>query len=112
MKCLWVIKNKLRMDAEAAISRYCRCFYNLSAAADVSAAFLDVPREDYSAKLSKNLASALKMECNSEVDIKPSYQHDHKGEDVMFLWKMLMLHLWVRDRVWDPGIFTLKGRQI
>ena len=72
----------------------------------------DVPREDKSAKLSKNLASALKMECNSEVDIKPSYQPDHKGEDVMFLWKMLMLHLWVRDRVWDPGIFTSKVRQI
>ena len=84
---------------------FCRRVYNLSTAADVSAAFLevplrnvsmtaysqDVPREDNSAKLSKNLASALKIECNSEVVIKPSCQPDHMGEDF----------------TWDPG--TIKS---
>ena len=52
--------------------RFCRRVYNLSAAADVSAAFLEVPREDNFAKLSKDLVTALKMECNSEVGIKTS----------------------------------------
>ena len=84
---------------------FCRRVYKLSTAADVSAAFLevplrnvsmtaysqDVPREDNSAKLSKNLASALKIECNSEVVIKPSCQPDHMGEDF----------------TWDPG--TIKS---
>ena len=47
-----------------------------------------------------------------EVGIKTSHQPDHKGEDVMFLWKKVLLNSWVRDRVWDPGIFTSKVRQI
>ena len=39
----------------------------------------DVPREDYTDILSKNLASALKMGFVSKMNIKPNYQPDYRG---------------------------------
>jgi hypothetical protein len=84
----------------------CRRACNLSTAADVSAAFpgvplrtdsktafQHVPREDNSDKWSTSLASALKIECNSEATMKPSCQPDHMGEDF----------------IWDPG--TIKTQE-
>ena len=90
----------------------CSCVYNLPTAADESATFLevplrdvsktacsqDVPREDNSVQLSKNLASSLKMECSSEVVFKPSYQSAHLGENMFF----------TQYCIWDPGIVVIK----
>ena len=90
----------------------CRRVCNLSTAEDESAAFLevplrdvsktacsqDVPREDNSVQLSKNLASSLKMECSSEVVFKPSHHPAHMGENMFF----------TQYSFWDPGIVVIK----
>ena len=76
----------------------CRRACNLSTAADVSAAFpgvpprtgsktafQHVPRKDNSDKWSTSLASALKIEFNSEATMKPSWQPYHMGEDLSLI---------------------------
>jgi len=47
---------------------------------------------------SKNSASSLKMECNSEVVIKPGDQSAIMGENMFF----------TQYSIWDPGIVVIK----
>ena len=81
----------------------CRRVYNLSTAEDESATFLEVPLRNES----KNSASSLKMECNSEVVIKPSYQSAHMGEPKVFTQEKMSGYL-IKPSIWDPGIVAIK----
>ena len=86
---------------------FCRRVYNLSTAADVSAAVPGVPLKADSKISSQDVPrednSALKTECNSEVVIKPSYQPDHMGEEVKFSRKDIEAFHMGEDFIWDPG---------
>ena len=81
----------------------CRRVCNLSTAEDESAAFLEAPLRNES----KNSASSLKRECNSEVVIKASYQSAHMGEPKVFTQEKMSGYL-IIPSIWDPGIVAIK----